>query len=68
MGESGRSLSLLGGGDVFVMSCVGCGAGFVCRVVVLVGEEGSRSGAMWLCGIVCLCVGWLVGWLATCVM
>ena len=56
MGESGRSLSLLGVGGVFVMSCVDCVAGFVCCIVVIVGEEGSRSGGIWLCGIVCLCV------------
>ena len=42
MGESGRSLDLLGGGGVFVMSCADCVAGFVCCVVVLVGEEGSH--------------------------
>ena len=42
MGESGRSLGLLKGGGVFVMSCVDCVAGFVFCVVVLVWEEGSR--------------------------
>ncbi len=44
MGESGLSLGLLGGGDVFVMSCADYVAGFLCCVVVLVGEEGSRFG------------------------
>ena len=68
MGKSGRSLSLLGGGGVFVMSCASCVTGYVYCVVVLVGEEGSRSGGMWLCGIVCLCVGWLVEWMAACVL
>jgi hypothetical protein len=68
MRESERSSSLLDEGGVFVISCVGCVAGFVCCVVVLVGEEGPRSDGMWLCGIVCLCVGWLGGWLATCVL
>ena len=67
MGESGRILSFLGGGGVFVMSCAGCVAGFVCCVVVLIGEEGSRSGGMWLCGFF-WCVGVLVGWLATCLL
>ena len=46
MGESGRSLSLLGGGGVFVMSCADCVVGFVCCVVVLVWEEGSHVGGM----------------------
>jgi len=35
MGESGRSLALLGGGGVFVMSCVDCVAGLVCCVLLL---------------------------------
>ena len=51
---------------MLVMSCAAYVAGFVCCVVVMVGEAGSHSGGMWLCGIVFLCVGWLVGWLATC--
>jgi hypothetical protein len=46
MGESGRSLDVLGGGGVFVMSCVDCVAGFACCAVVLVGEEGSRFGGI----------------------
>ena len=49
------------------MICVGCVAGFVICVVGLIREEGSRSGGMWLSGIVCLCVGWLGGWLSPCV-
>ncbi len=65
MGESGRSLGLLGGGGLFVMSCVDCVAGFVCCVVVLVGEEGWLFGGIFLCSIVCLCVGCLVGGLAS---
>ncbi len=65
MVESGRSLGLLEGGGVFVMSWVDCVAGFVCCVVVLVGEEGCLSGGICLCGIVCLCVGCLVGGLAS---
>ncbi len=72
MGEYERSLSLLGGRGVFVMSCVGCVAGFISFVVVLFGEEGSRIGGMWLSGIVCLCVWWcvrwLIGWVVACVM
>ncbi len=51
-----------------MMSCVDCVAGFVCCVVVLVGEEGSRIDGILLCGIVCLCVGWLAGRLAPCVL
>ena len=46
MGESRRSLSLLGGGGVFVMSGADCVVGFVFCVVVLVGEEGSHVGGM----------------------
>ena len=46
MGESKRSLDLLGGGGVFVMSCADCVAGFVCIIVVLVGEEGSHFGGI----------------------
>ena len=66
MGESGRSSDLLRGGGVFVISCADCVAGFVCCVVVLVGEEGSRfGGILLLCGIVCLCVGCLVGGLVS---
>jgi hypothetical protein len=51
-----------------MMSCVDCAAGFVCFAVVLVGEEGSHFGGICLCGIVCLCVGCLVGKLAACVL
>ena len=47
-----------------MMSCADCVAGFICCVVVLVGEEGSCFGGILLCGIVCLCVGCLVGRLA----
>ena len=68
MGESKLSLGLLGGGGVFVMNCGDCVAGFVCIVVVFVGEEGSHSGGILLYSIVCLCVGCLVGRLATCVL
>ena len=49
---------------MFVMSCADCVAGFACCVIVLVGEEGSHSSGMWLCGIACLWDGWLFGWLA----
>ena len=41
MGDSGRSLGLLGGGGVFMMSCAEFVAGFPCYVLALVGEEGS---------------------------
>ncbi len=72
MGGNGRSLSLLEGGGVFVISCAGCVARFVSCVVVLFGEESSRIGGMWLSGIACLrvwwCVRWLVGWVVMCVL
>ncbi len=47
------------------MSCVDCVAGFVCRVVVMDGLEGWIFGGICLCSIVCLCVGCLVGGLAS---
>ncbi len=56
MDEYGRSLGLLWGGGLFVLSCAGCVARFVHCVVVLFGEEGSSIGGMWLSGIFCLCV------------
>ena len=46
MGESGRSLGLLKGGGVFVMSCVDCVAGLARCVVVLVGEEDYLFGGI----------------------
>ena len=48
-----------------MLSCVDCVAGFVSCVVVLVGEESWLFGGVCLCSIVCLCVGCLVGGLAS---
>jgi len=46
MEESGRNLSLLEKGGVFLMSCVDCVVSFVCCVVVLVGEESLCFGGI----------------------
>ena len=56
MGEGGRNLSFLGGGGVYVLSCVGCVRRFVVCVGVLVGDDGSCVGKVWLSGSVRLWV------------
>ncbi len=56
MGEGGRSLSFFGGGGAYVLSCVGCVRRFVVCVGVLVGDDGSCVGEVWLSYSVHLCV------------
>ena len=53
MGEEGRILSFFGWSVcVCVLSCVGCVRMFVVCVVVLVGDDGSWVGKVWLSGSV----------------